>query len=1568
MKIRVFISWRSDSFENKCRNSFFEVIQQKGKDFEFKRKQELNCSNITIEPVMASNDDNNNTPALDLPEQAKKCQIFIAPLTMDYVNNDNNTGCLREFLNFIYENFHIVDQEDFVKQIIIFSSSRKTAEVEYRKLINILKDEDPGNTKLTDFIHNFEKNKPPVEYFNSNDGKFANNELSTYDKYFDKIGDQAIDSITQFINKTSGKKYPGLNIIDQSARFDCIHGRVFDFYRLFTFLKSKDDKIVYIFGPSGVGKSSFLNIYRNKNVTNDDRDVISPKLNKNIYEGLLYVFTHKYRYTIEGKEQFYNYYECNSEKFKYYKDKGPLVVDQLEGFLIKDKLQEVLEVLKFISKVKDIQIIISASTDVLVNILNSNEIEWKEQQDIMKASMLLSAIPSMDSLEYSNNEFGNFLSLIELENNQEHFRTAIWQHLHWVVDKVITEKPIYLGGECLDKKKVYNWSWIDSFTFFIDTGLNRFNICNCESASDIKMDLLAALIKISNVHCTRRYRTISDLDDVFKNSHAFFNENEFLCHMVETANKLSVSFNFFQGDMEFIIVTDNTVYFLHDLIPNAYNKLLEHYDKLYEEYKELVDFEELYEEHKETQYGEKIPHKLREKYNAILGQNNKDLTQIIKVYKRIIPIISLDYDKNNFNEKVNKFEEAFERVTNELSLQDIEHDLNELELQIPNYQSRIDLVHIAAKAFKVFYKVKHISNINCENNHYLNCNDKLNPNVRLRSIFLKIDTDIRHILFSSHGIEKVFDFNNSSDGVNHLVAHPIHKNLILSASYDSYIRITDISLGITKKIHCHTDENGKKQRAYACCFSPDGNFAVSCGYDGHVRSSLIKIPEESSITIKKSNSSIRAPFNLNQIGVCLINKRNIFVAVGGGPSSTDNFSSGYILYGFLDTIGQNNSDKEITNIGKELIFDFSWHPDNKENVKYFCTAGYDGWLRIYKITLDNKLISINEIDRKDAEQGLNHVKFTEDGNYVIASGLRKEILIYELYNDNQQLLFNKTKPKQLIGHRARVRKCDTLIVEDTKGNKSLSIVSCSSDSTVRFWNNAVNKKGQQNSSNHHVLTGHVGYIRDVLYSNDLIASVARDGKVNYWNKDGESLNSFYIFNGWGRALCKSSDEIFVASGHPNRICVFDMNKIAGRIAEDSNNITASIGESHSTVLEARDDVWKDLSNNTYKIDNGRKYVEGSYCILVINHAKRRNRKTFIYKIENNSFVEIDSIDKKENNLIGKGYGYIAGIDDKKINSHSNKVVIWDADEIRRCSLKHLENKQELRCALLNIESEVKYQIYQLDKKYFPEPITLKRPFHMSAAETYPVISSFSDCGSYLIILYEDHTIVIWNLDNHDPFLIFSNKLPTNFFKTDKINYDLDKESVLLKFFKPESINFYQLEIDADFKNNNEKFTRKVLFDIETTLPFIDIVKKLSDRLGIQLQNPLRENDIPYSIKQFLDKVVEIKITRPTGFEHKDLNVEYKHNYVKLADSRYISGDNKVLDVHLMTDKQLTESYNLSGKCVGYVHRLTHREDKLIVVLQEELEKWTRTKIQKKLKYYEDKYWEVIYYFSDSVKP
>ena len=83
-------------------------------------------------------------------------------------------------------------------------------------------------------------------------------------------------------------------------------------------------------------------------------------------------------------------------------------------------------------------------------------------------------------------------------------------------------------------------------------------------------------------------------------------------------------------------------------------------------------------------------------------------------------------------------------------------------------------------------------------------------------------------------------------------------------------------------------------------------------------------------------------------------------------------------------------------------------------------------------------------------------------------------------------------------------------------------------------------------------------------------------------------------------------------------------------------------------------------------------------------------------------------------------------------------------------------------------------------------------------------------------------------------------------------------------------------------------------------------------------------------KDYINKIVKVKIDRPFGTKHPKHGFMYPINYGYIPNT--ISGDGEELDCYVLgVFEPLLE---FEGKCIAIIHRTNDNDDKLIIVPKE----------------------------------
>ena len=105
-------------------------------------------------------------------------------------------------------------------------------------------------------------------------------------------------------------------------------------------------------------------------------------------------------------------------------------------------------------------------------------------------------------------------------------------------------------------------------------------------------------------------------------------------------------------------------------------------------------------------------------------------------------------------------------------------------------------------------------------------------------------------------------------------------------------------------------------------------------------------------------------------------------------------------------------------------------------------------------------------------------------------------------------------------------------------------------------------------------------------------------------------------------------------------------------------------------------------------------------------------------------------------------------------------------------------------------------------------------------------------------------------------------------------------------------------------------------------------------------------------KNYIGKIVKVKIDRPLNSKHPKHGFVYELNYGYVPNT--ISGDGEELDCYVLGINEPIDEFE--GECIAVIRRLNDDDDKLIIV--PEGEKFTDEEI-KKLTEFQEKYFKSI---------
>ena len=92
-------------------------------------------------------------------------------------------------------------------------------------------------------------------------------------------------------------------------------------------------------------------------------------------------------------------------------------------------------------------------------------------------------------------------------------------------------------------------------------------------------------------------------------------------------------------------------------------------------------------------------------------------------------------------------------------------------------------------------------------------------------------------------------------------------------------------------------------------------------------------------------------------------------------------------------------------------------------------------------------------------------------------------------------------------------------------------------------------------------------------------------------------------------------------------------------------------------------------------------------------------------------------------------------------------------------------------------------------------------------------------------------------------------------------------------------------------------------------------------------------------KNYIGKIVKVKIDRPLGSKHPKFDMIYPVNYGYIPGT--ISGDGEELDVYVLGVFEPIKEF--TGKCIAVIKRLNDNDDKLIVVPEDK--RYTKEQIR-----------------------
>ena len=103
-------------------------------------------------------------------------------------------------------------------------------------------------------------------------------------------------------------------------------------------------------------------------------------------------------------------------------------------------------------------------------------------------------------------------------------------------------------------------------------------------------------------------------------------------------------------------------------------------------------------------------------------------------------------------------------------------------------------------------------------------------------------------------------------------------------------------------------------------------------------------------------------------------------------------------------------------------------------------------------------------------------------------------------------------------------------------------------------------------------------------------------------------------------------------------------------------------------------------------------------------------------------------------------------------------------------------------------------------------------------------------------------------------------------------------------------------------------------------------------------------------KDYIGKIVKVKIDRPLGSKHPKFDMIYPVNYGYIPDT--ISGDGEELDAYVLGIFEPIKEF--TGKCIAVIKRLNEEDDKLIFVQEDKM--YTKEQIRA-LTEFQERYFE-----------
>ena len=257
------------------------------------------------------------------------------------------------------------------------------------------------------------------------------------------------------------------------------------------------------------------------------------------------------------------------------------------------------------------------------------------------------------------------------------------------------------------------------------------------------------------------------------------------------------------------------------------------------------------------------------------------------------------------------------------------------------------------------------------------------------------------------------------------------------------------------------------------------------------------------------------------------------------------------LESLVNSIKAGKQLQQIGSLGKKLV-------------------GLDNWQQTEiktAATLQQAIYGTQEINRLQGHsQKVNGVAYSPDGNLIATASDDNSI---KIWSQDGELL------DTLVGHSDRVTSINfelnnqTSFLDSDKSDNSYLLVSGSADETAILWR-IENHKGKQITQ----LKGHTNWITDVGFSNNIVISSSRDGKIKLWTKAGKLITTLSGHQGWINSI-NISPSYLASAGADGKVILWQIkNNLATKvktIAVSEDSITdIAISKDQNTLVSGSD--------------------------------------------------------------------------------------------------------------------------------------------------------------------------------------------------------------------------------------------------------------------------------------------------------------------------------------------------------------------------------------------------------------